>query len=185
MEKDDSSLLANHMQVFYEQKENPKAKEERERLKREAELEKEMEEKKSALDKIQEEGKKTRKEEKKLTEPKREGAKIKRIEAKDNVRIFTEEFIGSGDFGYYDPTGNIFVLEKNVIVNNGSSIASGDKFIYDIATKKGRFVGKKDETSIVGNGGDKRVVVVIGDDFQGQKKSRKKSKQENEQNPQR
>lgn len=103
---------------------------------------------------------------------------IRRIEARENVKIFSEEFIASGDFGYYDPKKDIFVLEKNVIVNNGTSIASGGKFIYNLKTKRGNFVGPKDETSITGNGGDKRVVVVIGDDAQDQKKQSKKSKKE-------
>jgi len=89
-------------------------------------------------------------------------SKIKRIDAYDDVKIFSDEFIGSGQTGYYDPDNNIFVLEQNVIVNNGASIASGDKFIYNTITKKGNFVGRKDETSIRGNGGDKRVIVVIG-----------------------
>jgi len=101
---------------------------------------------------------------------------IKRIDAKENVKIFSEEFVASGDFGYYDPKQNIFVLEAHVIVNNGTSIASGDKFVYNLATKKGNFIGKKDETSITGNGGDKRVVVVIGDDLSDRKKEHKKSK---------
>ncbi len=110
-------------------------------------------------------------------------ASIKRINAKENVKIFSEEFVASGDFGYYDPSKDIFVLEKNVIVNNGTSIASGDKFVYSLVTKKGNFIGGKDETSITGNGGDKRVVVVIGNDLQDRKKQTKKSK--NEENPQR
>lgn len=103
---------------------------------------------------------------------------IRRIEARENVKIFSEEFIASGDSGYYDPKKDIFVLEKNVIVNNGTSIASGGKFVYHLKTKRGNFVGPKDETSITGNGGDKRVVVVIGDDAQDQKKQSKKSKKE-------
>jgi lipopolysaccharide export system protein LptA len=103
---------------------------------------------------------------------------IKKIIAQDNVKIFSEDFVASGDSGYYEPSKNIFVLEKNVIVNNGTSIASGNKFIYDLVTKKGKFVGRKDETSITGNGGDKRVVVVIGDDFPDRKKEIKKSKKE-------
>jgi len=74
-------------------------------------------------------------------------------------------------------------LEKNVIVNNGTSIASGNKFVYSLVTKKGNFIGGKDETSITGNGDDKRVVVVIGNDLQDRKKQTKKSK--NEENPQR
>lgn len=113
-------------------------------------------------------------------------AEIKRIDARENVKIFSEEFIASGDSGYYDPKKDIFVLEKNVIVNNGSSIASGKKFIYNIKTKKGSFIGEKDETSITGNGGDKRVVVIIGSDMRDQKQQMKKSKKEkNEQNSQR
>ncbi len=99
-------------------------------------------------------------------------SKIRRIEARENVKIFSEEFVGSGDFGFYDPRQNIFVLEKNVIVNNGTSIASGDKFLYDLTTKKGRFLGKKDETSITGSGGDRRVRVVIGNDAGEIKKSK-------------
>jgi lipopolysaccharide transport protein LptA len=102
-------------------------------------------------------------------------SEIKKIEAFGDVKIFSEEFIASGEYGFYDPNKSIFVLEKNVIVNNGTSIASGNKFIYDIQTKKGNFVGKKDETSITGNGGDKRVIVVIGDDLKDQKKSRNKN----------
>lgn len=109
---------------------------------------------------------------------KKDGKKgsIKRIEARENVRVFSGEFIASGDFGYYDPQKNIFVLEKNVIVNNGISIASGEKFIYNLQTKKGNFVGNKNETSITGNGGDKRVVVVIGNDIQDQKQEMQNSK---------
>jgi lipopolysaccharide transport protein LptA len=112
-----------------------------------------------------------------------EQASIKRIEARENVRIFSEEFIASGDFGYYDPAKNMFILEKNVIVNNGTSIASGNKFIYNLKSKKGNFVGGKNETSITGNGGDKRVVVVIGNDLQDHRKQAKKSK--NDKNSQR
>lgn len=103
----------------------------------------------------------------------KQDSKIKRIDAVDNVRIFSEEFVGSGDFGHYDPNRNIFVLRKNVIVNNGTSIASGDKFVYSLKTKKGKFIGPKNEASITGNGGDKRVVIVIGNDFKTQKKSKK------------
>ena len=96
---------------------------------------------------------------------------IKRIDAEKNVKIFSEEFIGTGDFGHYDPANNLFVLEKNVIVNNGVSIASGNKFVYNIKTKKGRFVGIKNEAVI---GGDARVQVIIGEDFQDQKPKNKK-----------
>jgi len=104
-----------------------------------------------------------------------EKSEIRRIEAKENVKIFSEEFVASGDFGYYEPKQEIFVLEKNVIVNNGTSIASGDKFIYNTTSKKGRFVGKKEETAIAT---DKRVVVVIGSDLKKEKNERKDSKSE-------
>lgn len=110
-----------------------------------------------------------------LYEEKKQNSKqsrIKKIEARENVKIFSEEFVGSGDFGFYDPRQNIFALEKNVIVNNGTSIASGDKFIYDLTTKKGHFLGKKDETSIGGISGDRRVRVVIGNDAGEIKKSK-------------
>jgi lipopolysaccharide transport protein LptA len=129
VEKEDSSLLADKMTVFYEEKKAGKA-----------------------------------------NSAKTDVSSIKRIDAKENVKIFSEEFIATGDSGYYNPKENIFVLEKNVIVNNGISIASGNKFIYHIETKKGNFVGRKNEAVI---GGDKRVTVVIGDDIQDQKDSKK------------
>lgn len=90
---------------------------------------------------------------------------IKRIDAKNNVKIFSEEFIATGNAGYYDPKKNIFVLEDNVTVNNGVSIASGNQFIYKIKEKRGNFVGRKNEALI---GGRQRVIVVIGDDIQEQ-----------------
>lgn len=98
---------------------------------------------------------------------------IKRIDASGNVKIFTEEFIASGDYGHYDPKRDVFILEKNVIVNNGTSIASGNKFIYNIKTKQSNFVGAKDETSISKKNGDKRVTVVIGNELMDQEKSKK------------
>ena len=95
---------------------------------------------------------------------------IKKIEAFDNVKIFSEDFIASGEYGYYDPVGLFFVLERKVIVNNGTSIGSGDKFIYNIKTKKGNFVGKRDETSLIKAKSDKRVTVIIGNDINEQKR---------------
>lgn len=152
VEKDDSSLLAQKMTLFYNENQKPK-------------------DKNSKFEEIKNE------------KIERSKASIKRIEARENVKIFSEEFIASGDFGYYDPQKNIFVLQKNVIVNNGTSIASGQEFIYNLVTKKGNFVGAKDETLIRGNGGDKRVVVVIGDDLQDEKNQRKQSKKiKNDQN---
>jgi lipopolysaccharide transport protein LptA len=139
VEKGDSSLLADKMTVFYEEKSASK------------------------------------------TVSGEKESSITRIDAQENVKIFSKEFVASGEFGYYEPKQDIFVLEKNVIVNNGTSIATGQKFVYNLTTKKGHFVGAKDETAIVdqGNAGaDKRVVVIIGDDAVGGKK---KNKQKNEQ----
>ena len=111
------------------------------------------------------------------------GSSIKRIDAKENVKIFSQEFIATGDSGYYDPKESVFILEKNVIVNNGTSIASGDKFVYNLKTKKSNFVGEKKEAGISAgkasekiiseDGKDKRVIVVIGNDLKKQKKSEK------------
>ena len=121
---------------------------------------------------------------------KKQSSSIKRIDAKENVKIFSEEFIATGDMGYYDPSANIFVLEKNVMVNNGISIASGNKFIYDITTKKGNFVGFKDEMAInnkkeiEGYEKDKRVVVVIGNDVQDQQKPKKSKEQKSKEQTQ-
>lgn len=91
---------------------------------------------------------------------------IKRIDAIGAVKIFNEEFIATSKTGYYIPSQEQFVLEEDVIVNNGTSIASGSKFIYDILTQNGRFVGVKNESSISGQGGnssDSRVIVIIGE----------------------
>ncbi len=130
VEKEDDSLLAEKMKVFYHEVNNGAG------------------------------GKKT---------------ELEKIDAEKNVRIFSQEFIGSGNIGHYYPKENIFVLEQNVVVNNGTSIASGEKFIYDLTKKKGNFVGKKEESSITGNGGDQRVVVIIGDDAKEQKVKKDKN----------
>jgi lipopolysaccharide transport protein LptA len=103
-------------------------------------------------------------------------SRIKRIDAKDNVKIFSDEFVGSGDYGYYDPDQNIFVLEKNVIINNGTSIASGDKFVYSLSAKKGKFIGKRDESSIEDRE-DSRVMVILGSDSKEIKKNKSKYEQ--------
>ena len=145
VEKDDSSLLAKKMVLFYNEDRKPR-------------------DKNSKLEEIKNE---------KIEKPK---ISIKIIEARENVKIFSEDFVASSDFGYFDPQKNIFVLQQNVIVNNGTSIASGDKFIYNLTTKKGNFVGNKDKSSIKKNDGDKRVIVVIGEDLQDKKTEEKNKK---------
>lgn len=110
--------------------------------------------------------------------------KIKRIDAYDHVKLFSEESTASAQTGYYDPNENIFVLQKNVIVNNGTSIANGDKFIYNLTDKKGYFTGKKDLDNKVNKTLDDRVTVVIGDDIKELKKQNKNNKINEQKNSQ-
>ncbi len=96
---------------------------------------------------------------------------IKKIYTDEKVKIFNEDFIATGDSGYYDPREDIFVLEQNVIVNNGVSVAKGDKFIHHISTKKSNFVTKAEEQP---SGEDKRVTIILGDDAKDLKKRKNK-----------
>lgn len=130
IEKDDSSMLADKMTIFYDSKED------------------------------------------KNTSSKKNS--IKKIEANTNVKIFSQDFVASGDSGYYDPKNNKFILQENVLVNNGTSIASGKEFVYDIKTKKGQFIGDKDliknkEKSLK----DGRIMVIINEDINELNKSSK------------
>ncbi len=90
---------------------------------------------------------------------------IKRIEAKDNVKMFNDEFVATGKSGVYDPKEDNFILEEDVVLNKGTSIAKGQKFIYNLTTKKGSLVRKKD---------DSRVIVIINDSDVKKSKSNKK-----------
>jgi lipopolysaccharide transport protein LptA len=93
-----------------------------------------------------------------------QGGKIKRIEAANNVKIFNGDITATGKYGFYNPDQNNLILEKNVIFNNGTSVAKGQKFIYDLKTKKGNLVGKKDVPTInKTSNSDGRVVVIIDD----------------------
>ncbi len=96
---------------------------------------------------------------------------IKKIYTDEKVKIFGDDFVATGDSGYYDPKQDVFVLEKNVMVNNGISVARGDKFIYNITSKKSNFVSREEKSA---EEDDKRVVVVIGDDVKDSKKSKEK-----------
>jgi lipopolysaccharide transport protein LptA len=62
---------------------------------------------------------------------------IKIIKAKDKVKIFNQEFIATGNSGIYDVKKGIFNIFGNVILNEGTKIAYGDKFTYNIANRKG------------------------------------------------
>ena len=98
-------------------------------------------------------------------------SKIDRIDAIGNVKIFSQEFVATSKKGYYIPRQEKFVLIGDVIVNNGSSIASGNKFIYNLITNKGNFIGEENHSSFSGSGGssksqqkDNRIIVIIGED---------------------
>ena len=134
VEREDTSLLANKMEVFY-------------------------------LDKVSNKN------------ASKNNSNIKEIKAFGNVKMFNDEFVASSDLANFYPDKNIFILEKNVIVNNGTSILNGDKFIYDLKTKKGNFIGQRTNNIIDKNNAksvDDRVTVIIGDDIQEQKKHFKK-----------
>lgn len=103
-------------------------------------------------------------------------SKIKEIKAINNVKMFNSEFVASSQIGIYDPKKNIFILKKNVIVNSGTSIATGEEFIYDLNIKKGFFSGNKKTTSnsLGQDKIDDRVTVIIGSDINEQVKNFKK-----------
>lgn len=119
-------------------------------------------------------------EEKKSNDFNNKSTKINKIEAFDHVKIFTDDSTATGDKGYFDPNENIFVLEKNVIVNNGTSIASGEKFIYNLTSKKGYFIGKQNQTNKQKDQDD-RVTVIITDSTKDLKKTKTNHDQKNSQ----
>lgn len=112
---------------------------------------------------------------------------LKRIDAQNNVKIFNQEFVATGKTGVYDPQSKLFTLEKDVVFNNGTSVANGQKFIYNLVTKKGYLTGNtKPKSSAVGSNSkidshidsDGRVVVIIGNDVTKKKDQGPKTKQE-------
>lgn len=119
-------------------------------------------------------------EEKKSNDFNNKSTKINKIEAFDHVKIFTDDSTATGDKGYFDPNENIFVLEKNVMVNNGTSIASGEKFIYNLTSKKGYFIGKQNQTNKQKDQDD-RVTVIITDSTKDLKKTKTNHDQKNSQ----
>ncbi len=84
---------------------------------------------------------------------------IKNIKAKKDVKIFTSQFVATAELGFYDPNNGTFTLQNDVIVNNGNSIGVGDKFIYNLNTKKGEFV--TDGVKNVKSKKDNRVTITI------------------------
>ena len=101
---------------------------------------------------------------------KNKNGKIKKIFSDKKIKIFNQETTAIGDSGYYDPVNSIFVLENNVNVNNGISVASGKKFIYNLITKKGDLIGgnalksnNNSPSSQPNKTNNERVTVIIGE----------------------
>ncbi|MFT6106598.1 MAG: lipopolysaccharide export system protein LptA [Rickettsiales bacterium] len=90
---------------------------------------------------------------------------IKRIDTKGNVKFFNGEFTATGNSGLYSAKNGKFIIEEDVIFNDGSSVSRGEKFIYDLKTQKGNLVGAKTTPTK-----DGRVIVIIGDDAKESKK---------------
>lgn len=84
---------------------------------------------------------------------------IKNIKAQQDVKIFASNFVATSEEGYYNPNESIFILEKDVIVNNGNSIGVGNKFIYSLKTKQGEFITKGSTNPLTKN--DNRVSITI------------------------
>lgn len=82
-------------------------------------------------------------------------SKIEKIIANDNVKFFSDDYVVTSKNGYYDPGQDSLTLENDVVVNNGTSIAKGDKFIYNFKTKKGNLTVRRQ---------NERATVIIGND---------------------
>jgi len=93
---------------------------------------------------------------------------IKEIKAYNNIRLFNNEFTANADLASFDLDKNIIILEKNVTVNNGTSVINSEKFIYNLDNKKGQIYGNSQENYQIINGSkvkDNRVTIIIGDDI--------------------
>lgn len=92
------------------------------------------------------------------------------ITANKNVKLFNKNITATSDFGIYDPKKQLITLQNNVLVNDGKSIVAGNKFIYDLTTKTGKFSNQKPLTKSKTNTPeeplDNRVTVIIGDNPQ-------------------
>ena len=92
------------------------------------------------------------------------------ITANKNVKLFNKNITATSDFGIYDPKKQLITLQNNVLVNDGKSIIAGNKFIYDLTTKTGKFSNQKPLTKSKTNTPeqplDNRVTVIIGDNPQ-------------------
>ncbi len=68
--------------------------------------------------------------------------------------------MATGDKGFYKPQDESFIITDNVIFNDGTSIANGEKFIYNLVTKKGLLIGDKSELDGIKNN---RIMIIINE----------------------
>lgn len=118
IEKDDSSILADKMVVFYEEQKTDKS------------------------------------------------ANLKKVEAIGNVKIFNQEFTVTGKKGIYTPSDDSLVIQDDVILNDGTSVAHGQKFLYNLKTKKGLLDGvnsNENSKNLPKKAGNGRVTVIINE----------------------
>ncbi len=196
VEKEETTILADYMRVFYDEKETNKSTTAAPTLDNNGSSAKVSDQSKITKDDLKRESSGIK------------NSSLKRIEAQGRVKIFDQDMVGMGDEGIYDPISETMTLEKNVTINGGTSGGKGEKFVYNLKTKKGNFIGKRTET-VAGNAKnnskqvtstnskaestnpvqekiDNRVVLVIGDDIKdvakmpkdANKKSKTKTKNE-------
>lgn len=91
---------------------------------------------------------------------------IEFIKAKGNVKIFNEEFVATGNSGFYDVKNNIFKIFGNVILNEGTKIAYGEEFTYDINSANG-FLSSN---NVNDSDNKTRSTIIINEDLNNLKK---------------
>ena len=93
---------------------------------------------------------------------------LQKIMAYDNVKVFNQEFVVTGNRGSYDPDSGNFTVTDNVVFNSGTSVASGHSFVYSIKTGKGYL--EKEQENDEKNTKDRRVILIIdNEDLERQK----------------
>ncbi len=184
VEKDDSTMITEKMTVIYHEKKAPKKDKKIEEKTAEKITEKTVEKnepKESSEEYVAPSesdvwggGKKPEK------SSSQESSSVEKIFSDQRVKIFTRDSVATADSGYYDPNNETFVLEKNVVVNDGTSVAKGNTFVYDLVAKKGHFIGTKNvensSASQQKSDEDNRAVVIFSDGEIDERKNSKKSK---------
>ena len=181
VERDDISITANNMLVYYFEDKSTKKKIPKKIISntdKDAQDEQEVEENKAPKNTAP----KNTAPNNTALENKTMNSSIKKIEATNNVKVFNDEFVATGTYGFYSANQNNIILEKNVTFNNGTSVAHGEKFVYDLKTKKGNMVGTGNPakpTNHQADSDDGRVIVIIDDSTikQSQKNSQKPNSQ--------